>query len=58
MRQIVLDTETTGLDPMLAELIAITISIKPNSAWMIYFAEGEDPQAKLEKLRPLFESEN
>ena len=51
------DTETTGLDPMIAEIIAITISMKPHEAYMIYF-ERKDPntQAILDELRPIFES--
>ncbi len=51
------DTETTGLDAMQAELIAMTICLKPGEAYMLYFPK-DDPSAlsQLEKMRPLLES--
>ncbi|MFM2377405.1 MAG: hypothetical protein RLZZ165_2502 [Bacteroidota bacterium] len=51
------DTETTGLDAMQAELIAMTVSLMPGEAFMIYFPEG-DPNSlgQLEALRPVLES--
>ena len=51
------DTETTGLDPMQAELIAITISIKPEEAYMVYFPPEDEASLKqIETLRPILES--
>ena len=51
------DTETTGLDAMQAELIAMTISLKPGEAYMIHFpANDADSLKRLEELRPLLES--
>jgi DNA polymerase I len=51
------DTETTGLDAMQAQLIAMTVSLAPSEAYLIYFPEG-DTQAlsQLEDLRPVLES--
>lgn len=52
------DTETTGLDPMQAELIAITISITPGEAFLIHFPEKDSNSlAQLEKLRAVLESD-
>lgn len=52
------DTETTGLDPMVAEIIAVTISLTPGEAFMIHFPEGDAEALKqLEVLREVLESE-
>lgn len=52
------DTETTGLDPMQAELIAVTISIEPHKAYMLHFPEGDEKSLEqLEVLREVFESD-
>jgi DNA polymerase I len=51
------DTETTGLDAMQAELIAMTISLKPGEAYMVYFpTQDGDALQQLEALKPLLES--
>lgn len=51
------DTETTGLDAMQAELIAMTICLQPGEAYMLYFPE-KDAQAleQLEAMRKVLES--
>ncbi|MEM7038130.1 MAG: DNA polymerase, partial [Bacteroidota bacterium] len=53
------DTETTGLDPMIAELIAVTISIKPHEAYLIHFPEKDEKSLEqLEVLREVLESKD
>lgn len=51
------DTETTGLDPMQAEIIALTISLKPGEAFMVHFPENDaESLQQLEDLRVVLES--
>lgn len=51
------DTETTGLDPMQVEIIALTISLKPGEAFMIHFPVDDAESLKqLEDLRVVLES--
>lgn len=53
------DTETTGLDAMQAELIAMTVSLQPGEAFMIYFPEGDTEAMKqLEEMRAVLESKS
>lgn len=57
-KQYCFDTETTGLDPMTAELIAVTFSMKPKEAFMIHFEEGQKDKDKwIGVLKPAFEAE-
>ncbi len=50
------DTETTGLDTLIADLVGISFSIKPGEAWFVLLPEGRDECLKvLEEFRPLFE---
>ena len=58
------DTETTSLDYMLAELVGISIALKPNEAFYIpinHNYEGAEKQLKqdfvLETLKPFLESD-
>lgn len=58
------DTETTSLDYMLAELVGISIALKPNEAFYIpinHNYEGAEKQLKqgfvLEALKPFLESD-
>lgn len=58
-----IDTETTSLDPMLAELVGISLSVEPGRAAYIPLAHaysGDTPQLDrttvLEKLRPWLEN--
>ena len=53
------DTETTGLNPITAELVGIAFSWEPMKGFYIPFPENKtDAQELLEQLRPFFESEN
>lgn len=53
------DTETTGLDPITAELVGIAFSWEEGKGFYIPFpAEKEKAQELIEQLRPFFEAEN
>ena len=52
------DTETTGLNPLTAELVGIAFSWEPTKGFYISFPEDkEEAQEIIELLRPFFESE-
>ncbi|MDF4221259.1 DNA polymerase I [Maribacter sp. M208] len=52
------DTETTGLDPLTAELVGIAFSWEATKGYYIPFTDNkEEAQALLEELRPFFEAE-
>ncbi len=51
------DTETTGLDPLIAELVGIAFSWEIGKGFYIPFPEDKNEAQKLiEELRPFFES--
>ncbi len=53
------DTETTGLDPLTAELVGIAFSWEAGKGFYIPFPEERDQaQELIEQLRPFFEAEN
>jgi DNA polymerase-1 len=53
------DTETTGLDPLIAELVGIAFSWETGKGFYLPFPEDkEDAQEIIEHLRPFFEAEN
>ena len=52
------DTETTGLDPLQAELVGIAFSWAATKGYYIPFPEDKnEAQALIEQLRPFFEAE-
>ena len=58
-----LDTETTSLDPMRAELVGLSFSVRPHEAWYIplghYYLgvpDQLDREAVLARLRPILEN--
>lgn len=52
------DTETTGLNPLTAELVGIAFSWEATKGFYIPFSDNKDEAHKLiEELRPFFESE-
>ncbi|NNC83157.1 MAG: DNA polymerase I [Flavobacteriales bacterium] len=52
------DTETTGVDPNLSELVGLSFAIEPGEAWYVPLSrEREDCQAVLEEFRPVLESD-
>ncbi|MGB7395023.1 MAG: DNA polymerase I [Pricia sp.] len=58
-KSVCFDTETTGLDPLTAELVGIAFSWEATKGFYIPFPEDkEEAQELIEKLRPFFESED
>ncbi|GAA4800363.1 DNA polymerase I [Litoribaculum gwangyangense] len=52
------DTETTGIDPITAELVGIAFSWEVGKGFYLPFPENkDDAQELIEQLRPFFESE-
>jgi DNA polymerase I len=55
LKEFCFDTETTSIDPLVAELVAITFCWKKGEGVMIYFPEGKEKAAAiLDLLKPLF----
>ncbi|MCP4055218.1 MAG: DNA polymerase I [Mesoflavibacter sp.] len=53
------DTETTGLNPLTAELVGIAFSWETGKGFYLPFPENKDEaQELIEELRPFFEAEN
>jgi len=53
------DTETTGLNPLTAELVGIAFSWEVGKGFYVPFPEDKtEAQALIETLRPFFENEN
>ncbi len=57
-KSVCFDTETTGLNPLTAELVGIAFSWETGKGFYIPFPEDRDEAQKLiEELRPFFEAE-
>lgn len=53
------DTETTGLNPLTAELVGIAFSWETGKGFYLPFPENKDEaQELIEEIRPFFEAEN
>lgn len=53
------DTETTGLDPMTAELVCMSFAIKPNEAYCVLIPPAREEAEKIvTEFRLIFEDEN
>lgn len=53
------DTETTGLDPNVSELVGMSFSFKEGEAYYVpVSADFEDAKQLVDQFRPFFESEN
>ena len=56
------DTETTSTDPMQAELVGISLAVKPDEGYYIPVGHNEGKQIELERvlktLKPVFNDEN
>ena len=57
------DTETTGLDPMQAELCGLSFACGPGEGWYVPVRSPDpgghlDPATVLDRLRPLFQDES
>ncbi|RFN59562.1 DNA polymerase I [Marixanthomonas ophiurae] len=58
-KSVCFDTETTGLNPLTAELVGIAFSWETGKGFYIPFPEDKDEAQKLiEELRPFFEAED
>ena len=55
-KTICLDTETTDINPMLAQLVGIGLSIEPRKAWYIPLNGKMERHAVLTMLKPLLEN--
>ncbi len=58
-KSVCFDTETTGINPITAELVGIAFSWEAGKGFYLPFPESKDETQKLiEELRPFFESES
>lgn len=58
-KEIALDTETTGIEAMEAEIVGISFSVKKHEAFYVPFPEDkEETQKRLELLRPILENKD
>jgi DNA polymerase-1 len=56
--EICFDTETTSLNPLDSELVALSFSWKKGSGYLVYFSESqEEIREKLKILKPVFENQ-
>ncbi len=59
LKDICFDTETTSINALESELVAIAFSLEKGSGYMIHFPESRQETKKiLEILRPLFENQD
>lgn len=57
-KEVCFDTETTGLDPLSAQLVGISFSFEPGKGYYIPFPQNfEETRAIIEELKPFFDSE-
>jgi DNA polymerase-1 len=57
LKEFCFDSETTGIDPLDAELVALTFSWEKGSGYLIHFPESQhETKAILELVRPIFEN--
>jgi len=57
-KSVCFDTETTGLNPLTAELVGIAFSWEVGKGFYVPFSENKDEaQALIEQLRPFFEDD-
>jgi DNA polymerase I len=58
-KSVCFDTETTNIDPIIAELVGIAFSWETGKGFYLPFPENQDDTQKLiEELRPFFENES
>jgi DNA polymerase-1 len=57
LKEFCFDSETTSIDPLNAELVALTFSWEKGSGYLIHFPESQqETKAILEIVRPVFEN--
>ena len=53
------DTETTGLDPLLAEVVGMSFALKEGESYFVYFAENEEnTQKKMSLFKGIMEDKS
>ncbi|MBN1388571.1 MAG: DNA polymerase I [Bacteroidales bacterium] len=52
------DTETSSLNPLDAELVAVSFSWEKNKGYLVYFSDNKSAKEKLKILKPVFENKN
>ena len=57
-KQVCLDTETTNIHPLRAELVGIGLGYQPHQAWYIPFNGTLSEELLIEILKPFFENPN
>lgn len=55
-KELCIDTETTGLDPMQADLVGIGVGFEPHVAWYIPMNGQMTPSHVIERLKPLLQN--
>jgi DNA polymerase-1 len=57
LKEFCFDSETTGIDPLEAELVALTFSWEKGAGYLVHFPESQkETKEILEILRPVFEN--
>jgi DNA polymerase-1 len=57
LKEICFDSETTSINPLDSELVALSFSWKKGSGYLVHFPESqEETREKLELLKPVFEN--
>jgi len=57
LREICFDTETTGIDPLNSEIVALALSWEKGSGFMVHFPESGEATGKLlQIIKPLMEN--
>jgi len=58
LKEFCFDTETTGIDPLNAEIVAIAFSWEKGSGYLVHFPESQDGTLRLlDIIRPLLENQ-
>ncbi|RMG83645.1 MAG: DNA polymerase I, partial [Bacteroidetes bacterium] len=58
-REVCFDTETTGLNPLQADIVGMSFSVKPHEAYFILFPEEkQQTQNLIHKFKPFFENKD
>lgn len=58
-KQFCFDTETTGLDVLVAEIVGLSVSFKKQEAWYVPVSENrKEAQELLNRFKPYFENES
>lgn len=58
-KEVCFDTETTGTDPLNAEIVGMSFAVRPGEAWYVHMPPDEaETRNILEKFRPVFEKED